>query len=285
MAAAKLDSLVELLKCQKCGSHPLQVQQSQLICGNCSAVYPLVGGAAVFRSPLEDVKVFPTEHVSNQISSVIFDWLSGLEGMSLNIGAGGTLTKVPSCIEMEYSVYRNTDVVGDAHELPFQDNVFEVVVAFNVFEHLREPTKAAQEIFRVLKPGGKVMIHTAFLQPLHEEPVHFYNATKYGVMQWFSNFEVKDCQVSWNFNPAFTLGWLSNDLLYYVSQTLGEEASEKFSQMTLKDLSQFWSNPDARQGFLWDSLMSLPQSVQERFSAGFELVATKPHDESKEHGA
>jgi hypothetical protein len=46
--------------------------------------------------------------------------------------------------------------------------------------------------------------------------------------------------------------------------------------MTLKELSQLWSNPDARSGFLWDSLMSLPQSVQERFSAGFELVAVKP---------
>jgi len=278
---AKLDSLAELLQCQNCGYQQLLVQSLALTCTQCGVVYPVIGGAAVFRSPPESVKVFPVGHVSNQISSTIIDWLAGLSGYSLNIGAGGTLAKVPRCIEMEYSVYRNTDVVGDAHELPFKDNVFEAVVAFNVFEHLREPTKAAHEIFRVLKPGGKVMIHTAFLQPLHEEPVHFYNATKYGVLEWFSDFEVKDCQVSWNFNPAFTLGWLSHDLLYYVSQVLGEEAHQKLSEMTLKDLSQLWSNPEARSGFLWDSLMSLPQSVQERFSAGFELVAVKPNTLAK----
>jgi SAM-dependent methyltransferase len=274
---AKWDSLVELLKCQSCGCQTLLVQSSELVCTHCAATYPLIGEATVFRSAPESVKVFPAEHISNQVSTAVFDWLAGLDGYSLNIGAGGTLNKAPHCIEMEYSVYRNTDVVGDAHQLPFRDNVFEAVVAFNVFEHLREPTRAASEIFRVLKPGGKVMIHTAFLQPLHEEPIHFYNATKYGVMEWFSSFDVEDCQVSWNFNPAFMIGWLSSDLIYYVSQALGPEASRKLGNATLKDLSQLWSNPEKRSGFLWDSLMSLPQSVQERFAAGFELVAVKPN--------
>ena len=274
----KWESLVDLLKCQNCGSDRLQVQPSELICGSCHATYPLLGGAAIFRTPVESVEVFPVEHVSNQVSSPIFDWLSSLTGYSLNIGAGGTLAKIPHCVEMEYSAYRNTDVVADAHNLPFRDNMFEVVVALNVFEHLRNPNQAAQEIFRVLKPGGKVMIHTAFLQPLHEEPVHFYNATKYGVMEWFSAFEIKDCQVSWNFNPAFTLGWLAHDLLYYVSQSSGEQIAQQLSQMTLQELSQFWSNPASRQGVLWDSIVNLPQSVQERFSAGFELTAIKPNN-------
>jgi O-antigen biosynthesis protein len=50
------------------------------------------------------------------------------------------------------------------------------------------------------------------------------------------------------------------------------------SQMTLQELSQLWSNPETRQGISWDSLISLPQSVQERFSAGFELLAVKPRN-------
>jgi predicted SAM-dependent methyltransferase/predicted RNA-binding Zn-ribbon protein involved in translation (DUF1610 family) len=271
-----LYKLTALLQCQTCGHQQLQAGSASLNCPTCGANYPIINRAAIFRSPVESVKVFPTEHVSNQVSSTITDWLSSLNGYSLNIGAGGTLIKVPNCIEMEYSVYRNTDVVGDAHELPFKNNVFEAVVAFNVFEHLREPTRAAAEILRVLKPGGKVMIHTAFLQPLHEEPIHFYNATKYGVMEWFKDFEHKECQVSWNFNPAFTLGWLTHDLLYHVAQAAGSEAAQKIAQMTLQDIGQLWSNSEKRNGFLWDTLMDLPQSVQERFSAGFELTATKP---------
>jgi SAM-dependent methyltransferase len=165
------------------------------------------------------------------------------------------------------------------HHLPHppkrDDNTFEAVVAFNVFEHLREPIQAASEILRVLKPGGKVMIHTAFLQPLHEEPIHYYNATKYGVMQWFSAFDIQECQVSWNFNPAFTLRWLANDLIHHTAAH-NPEAAKLLSQTTLKEISQFWSNPSIRSGILWDALMNLPQPVQERFAAGFELIATKP---------
>jgi hypothetical protein len=56
------------------------------------------------------------------------------------------------------------------------------------------------------------------------------------------------------------------------------ESVEQLSQITLQELSQFWSNPESRQGVLWDSIISLPQSVQERFSAGFELTAIKPNN-------
>jgi hypothetical protein len=120
------------------------------------------------------------------------------------------------------------------------------------------------------------MIHTAFLQPLHEEPIHFYNATKYGVMRWFSEFNIDTCQVSGNFNPAFTFGWLATELLYYSEQSLGQEVSQKLAKVTLDDLRNLWVNPSSRTGFLWDCLMRLPQPIQERFSAGFELIATKP---------
>jgi hypothetical protein len=40
--------------------------------------------------------------------------------------------------------------------------------------------RAAAEILRVSKLSS-LAIHTAFLQPLHEAPLHFYNATEHGV--------------------------------------------------------------------------------------------------------
>ena len=70
---------------------------------------------------------------------------------------------IPTCIEFEHKIFKHTDVVGDAHHLPFRDASFDRVFAFNVFEHLREPARAAAEIARVLKPTGAVAIHTAFL--------------------------------------------------------------------------------------------------------------------------
>lgn len=50
--------------------------------------------------------------------------------------------------------------VGTAEKLPFDSNFFDLVVSAWVFEHLSEPQKAFREIYRVLKPGGKVVFLT-----------------------------------------------------------------------------------------------------------------------------
>jgi ubiquinone/menaquinone biosynthesis C-methylase UbiE len=42
------------------------------------------------------------------------------------------------------------------YSLPFPDAHFDAVFAHALFEHLAEPVRATQEIFRVLKPGGVV---------------------------------------------------------------------------------------------------------------------------------
>jgi ubiquinone/menaquinone biosynthesis C-methylase UbiE len=87
------------------------------------------------------------------------------------------------------------------------------VFAFNVFEHLADPETAAQEIHRVLKPGGAVAIHTAFLQAMHEEPAHFYNTTEYGLREWFADFEIEKLSVSPNFSPGMMLAYLMSSVL------------------------------------------------------------------------
>lgn len=51
-------------------------------------------------------------------------------------------------------------VVGSAMDIPFPDSTFDVVSAFEVFEHLTDWRKFLSEIKRVLKPGGVVYIST-----------------------------------------------------------------------------------------------------------------------------
>lgn len=279
----RADNLAHLLQCARCGSQALEFEPSALKCQNCDAVYPTKNNIPVFVDDPDSVKILPPDHVSNAIHSYVFEWLKQLDGYVLNIGAGATQTKLSNVIEMEYAIFKNTDVVADAHHLPFRDESFEAVIAFNVFEHLHDPNRAASEIFRVLKPGGKVIIHTAFLQPLHEEPFHFFNATKYGVMKWFSEFDIQLCQVSENFNPAFTIAWLSSELLRVTGQIHGAAASEQLGQTTLADWAKLWADPNSRTGFLWNANLSLPQEIQERFAAGFELEAVKPGRENGHH--
>lgn len=46
------------------------------------------------------------------------------------------------------------DVKADICNLPFADNHFEVIFCNHVLEHIPDDTKAMQELYRVLKPGG-----------------------------------------------------------------------------------------------------------------------------------
>lgn len=50
-------------------------------------------------------------------------------------------------------------VLGDAYKLPFENSTFHVVMSSQVFEYLDDVAAALSEIFRVLKPRGRVLIH------------------------------------------------------------------------------------------------------------------------------
>ena len=46
------------------------------------------------------------------------------------------------------------DVKADICDLPFSDNSYDIILCNHVLEHIPDDTKAMQELYRVLKPGG-----------------------------------------------------------------------------------------------------------------------------------
>jgi len=46
------------------------------------------------------------------------------------------------------------DVKADICDLPFADNCYDVILCNHVLEHIPDDTKAIQELYRVMKPGG-----------------------------------------------------------------------------------------------------------------------------------
>ena len=46
------------------------------------------------------------------------------------------------------------DVKADICNLPFKNNEFDVILCNHVLEHIPDDTKAMQELYRILKPGG-----------------------------------------------------------------------------------------------------------------------------------
>ena len=58
------------------------------------------------------------------------------------------------CAEEEWTDFR----VGNAMALPFEDGVFDVAVAVQVYEYVSEIEVALNELFRVVRPGGRTFI-------------------------------------------------------------------------------------------------------------------------------
>ncbi|MFC7357684.1 class I SAM-dependent methyltransferase [Jejudonia soesokkakensis] len=50
------------------------------------------------------------------------------------------------------------DVKADICKLPFKDNSFDIIFCNHVLEHIPDDTKAMQELYRVLAPGGMAIL-------------------------------------------------------------------------------------------------------------------------------
>jgi ubiquinone/menaquinone biosynthesis C-methylase UbiE len=86
--------------------------------------------------------------------------------MSSVVGAGGRVQGVDPaesaiaiasrrCSELSNASFE----IGDASQLPFDDNTFDAVMSSQVFEYLEDVEGGLQEIYRVLRPKGRALIH------------------------------------------------------------------------------------------------------------------------------
>lgn len=101
----------------------------------------------------------------------------------------------PNRIGIDIIQGRGVDVVGDAHHIPIKSSSFSVVLTTEMLEHVQNPQAVINEIERILKPGGKVILTTRFLFPIHEAPFDFFRFTKYGLKHLFRHWahvEVKN---------------------------------------------------------------------------------------------
>lgn len=54
------------------------------------------------------------------------------------------------------------DVKADICDLPFTDNEFDFIICNHVLEHIPDGTKAMQELYRILKPGGTAILQVPY---------------------------------------------------------------------------------------------------------------------------
>lgn len=114
--------------------------------------------------------------------------------------------------------FRGVDIVSTQARLPLRDSSVDAAVSLSVFEHLPDPFAMAAEIRRVLKPGGTVWIETAFMQPMHADPGHYFNMTLQGLLRTFAGFEIDDCGVLPHHLPSNSLRMQLNHVLPYMQE-------------------------------------------------------------------
>lgn len=126
-----------------------------------------------------------------------------IEGNLLDLGCG----KVPLyevyknyitkniCVDWQNSLHENIhlDYISDLNKsLPIEDNIFKSIILSDVLEHIREPYNLWLEMYRILAPGGILMMNVPFFYWLHEEPYDFFRYTKHALnyMAEKSGFEI-----------------------------------------------------------------------------------------------
>ncbi len=83
---------------------------------------------------------------------------------------------------------KDVHAIVDAHDLPFSDQTFDLVIAIAVLEHVADPYRVVQEIHRTLKTEGSVYAVTPFLQPVHMGAYDFTRFTHLGHRRLFRYF-------------------------------------------------------------------------------------------------
>ena len=98
------------------------------------------------------------------------------DGLTLDIGCSNSpyIKYFPNRIGLDIQDGPNVDIVADIHKLPFEDGKFDNILCTEVLEHLHSPHLAIAEMKRVLKSGGKLILSTRFIFPLHETPNDYY---------------------------------------------------------------------------------------------------------------
>lgn len=253
------------------------------MCGGCGTAYPLRNGVPVLLpETIEEAGTGEasvddpvSRHPYSQESLKIIE--EHKDGWVLDLGAGGKLQRWDNVVQIDIFRYPMTDVVGSADRLPFRDNSFSAVISQAVFEHLQYPQAAVEEIRRVLKPGGVVKIDTAFLQPEHGYPHHFYNATETGLREWFREFDLRWSGVEPHQHPQWSLSWF---LGVYLDR-LPAEAAALLRATALGDVVDALHRSGTGAALpqdraIMDALGALPEHCLRTLAAGVSIRAINP---------
>ena len=115
----------------------------------------------------------------------------------LTIGAGGKVNELLyhyaekggfEIISFDIDENKNPDILGDICTYEFEAESFDTIVMCEVLEHLHAPHLGIETVHHALKKGGKLILTTPFIFPIHDRPYDYFRFTKFGLEHLLSKF-------------------------------------------------------------------------------------------------
>ena len=109
--------------------------------------------------------------------STLAKWLQDLAGPLNVLDIGGRIQPYRALINTKARLYVGfdlqfegmVDVIGNAHNLPFAGNSVDLVLCTDTLQYVPDAANAVEEMRRVLKPGGVLLLSTRGGYPEHHD--------------------------------------------------------------------------------------------------------------------
>ncbi len=124
--------------------------------------------------------------------------------VELGSGLGNIRDVLPNCIRTDLFPYPWIDQIENAYKLSFANESVSDLILTDVFHHLKYPGTALNELHRVLRPGGRVIL----LEPC----MSLLGLIVYGI------FHVEPIAITKKIEWLAPAGWSPEHLDYYAAQ-------------------------------------------------------------------
>lgn len=106
-------------------------------------------------------------------------------------GTGPLAELFPSAAKITNIEYPEYNVCDLSNQIV--DNSYDCVICDQVLEHVQQPFNAVDEMFRVLRRDGILILTTVFMYPIHEYPKDYWRFTPDGLKRLCRNFFIREC--------------------------------------------------------------------------------------------
>ncbi len=191
-------TVIPILRCPAClDPSPLEESERALVCSTCNRRFPIRDGLLVVQDHYSGNNGIAAEFYNSsrwnkyrfwkrftpfndravtRWSTEVLAMLPNLEDtrlLDIAIGDGRNMPLLPESCEVygidisaaqlqacrdRYAERRLFLFHGEAESLPFEDDSMDNVLSFGAFNYFNDPLKSLQEMARVVKPGGHIVV-------------------------------------------------------------------------------------------------------------------------------